>query len=81
MVSWEQLLGAGITRSTVSRWVDQGRLHRIHPRVYAVGHCAMGTEGLLAAALLYAGPGAALSHGTAAWWWEMWPKPPTVPGM
>ena len=85
VVSWEQLLGAGITRSAVSRWVDQGRLHRIHPRVYAVGHSAMSTEGRLAAALLYAGPGAALSHGTAAWWWEMWPKPPnavhvTTPG-
>ena len=38
----------------------------------------MSTEGRLAAALLYAGPGAALSHGTAAWWWEMWPKPPLV---
>jgi hypothetical protein len=29
------------------------------------------TEGWLVAALLYAGPGAVLSHATAAWWWGL----------
>jgi predicted transcriptional regulator of viral defense system len=43
-------------------------LHRLHPGVYAVGHAALSTEARLAAALLYAGPGAMLSHATAAWW-------------
>lgn len=36
--------------------------------MYAVGHSAVSTEADLAAALLYAGPGAMLSHATAAWW-------------
>ncbi len=36
--------------------------------MFAVGHGCLSTEGELAAALLYAGPRATLSHMTAAWW-------------
>jgi hypothetical protein len=36
--------------------------------VYAVGHPGRTPESDLAAALLYAGPGAMLSHATAVWW-------------
>ena len=36
--------------------------------MYAVGHAARTIESELWEAILYAGPGAALSHGTAAWW-------------
>jgi very-short-patch-repair endonuclease len=36
--------------------------------VYAVGHTSPSAEATLAAALLWAGPGAMLSHGTGAWW-------------
>jgi predicted transcriptional regulator of viral defense system len=54
--------------STVAVWLADGYLHRELPRVYAVGHRARTVESDLAAALLYAGPGAALSHATAAWW-------------
>jgi very-short-patch-repair endonuclease len=43
-----------------------------------VGHRGLGVEGRLAAALFYAGPGAALSHLTAGWWWQLLPNPPTV---
>ena len=53
-----------------------GRLHRIHPRVYAVGHTALCTEGRLLAAVLYAGPGAALSHASATSWWGLIPWVP-----
>ncbi len=45
-----------------------GYLHRRLPGVYAVGHVAPSPEGDLAEALLYAGPGAMLSHATAVWW-------------
>ena len=43
-----------------------GRLLRIHPGVYAVGHAQLRPEGRWLAAVLAAGPGAALSHRSAA---------------
>jgi hypothetical protein len=66
-----QLRACGLSRTGIVRWVDAGRLHRRSRGVYALGHRALGVEGELAAALLQAGPGAALSHGTAAWWWGL----------
>lgn len=63
-----QLLERGISSTTITRWAAEGRLIRIHPGVYAVGHSALATEAQLLAAILYAGKGAALSHQTAAWW-------------
>jgi very-short-patch-repair endonuclease len=44
--------------------------------VYAVGHTAPSVEGDLATALLFAGPGAILSHATAAWCWGLIDKAP-----
>jgi hypothetical protein len=58
----------GIDRRVISRWVSQGYLHFVLPRVYAVGHRAPSVEADLTAAVLYAGPGAMLSHATALWW-------------
>lgn len=49
----------------------------VHPRVYGVGHRAPSVEADLAAAVLYAGPGAMLSHATAAWWWKLTSYRPT----
>jgi very-short-patch-repair endonuclease len=66
-----QLLGSGLSGTMIARWIRAGRLHRRHPRVYALGHRCIGPEAELIAALLYAGPGAALSHATAAWWWRL----------
>lgn len=66
-----QLVALGLDRATISRWLRQGYLHRVLPRVYAVGHSGRNLEGDLAAALLYAGPGAMLSHATAAWWFGL----------
>lgn len=73
VIALSQLRQCGVGRATLSRWVRQGRLHRIHPRVYAVGHSSLSVRGKLVAALLYAGPGAALSHVTAAAWWGLLP--------
>src|SRR5579884_3040718 len=67
-VSRSQLRSQGVDQRTIHRWLEQGYLHRVLPHVYAVGHRSSGTPGRLAAALLYAGPGAMLSHATAAWW-------------
>lgn len=68
LVSAAQLVALGIGRTTISRWTESGYLYRVHPRVYAVGHRAGGIEYELTAALLYAGPGAMLSHASAVWW-------------
>jgi hypothetical protein len=68
LVTAAQLVALGVARETISRWTQDGYLHQVHPRVYAVGHQAGGVERDHAAALLYAGPGAMLSHATAIWW-------------
>lgn len=47
-------------------WIENGYLRRVLPKVYAVGHAAPSHEAGLAAAVLYAGPGAVLSHVSAA---------------
>lgn len=65
-------------RSTIARWVRTGYLLPELPGVYAVGHAASTAESKLAAAVLYAGHGAALSHGTAAWWWGLLKHPPSL---
>jgi Transcriptional regulator, AbiEi antitoxin/Protein of unknown function (DUF559) len=85
VVSRAQLESLGISRSAISRWVAVGRLHRIHPGVYSVGHSALSLDARLQAAWLYAGSGAAFSHTTAAWLWRVIDDEPkrihlTVPG-
>jgi hypothetical protein len=70
-ISRPQLDRLGVGGTLISRWAAAGRLHRVHPGVYAVGHPALPTGGRVIAALLYAGPGSVLSHTTAAWWWRI----------
>jgi hypothetical protein len=77
VISVDQLRRS-ISAPTISRWMGAGRLHQVHPRVYAVGHQALGMIGRLHAALLYAGDGAALSHQTAGWWWRLLAVEPTT---
>ena len=77
-VTWAQIQALGVDRKTVSTWLRQGHLHRLLPGVYAVGHRSGSREADLAAALLYAGPGAMLSHTTAAWWLGLLGTPPQV---
>jgi very-short-patch-repair endonuclease len=79
IVTRAQLLAADLASSTIQRAVLAGRLHRIHPGVYSTLAPEHITEdGLLIAALYAAGPGALLSHGTAAWRWQLIPAPPTT---
>jgi very-short-patch-repair endonuclease len=66
-----QLAHLGVADSTVHGWVRSRYLLRVAPRVYAVGHLAPSREADLWTAVLYAGPGAALSHVTAANWREL----------
>jgi len=74
-ITWAQLRQLGVPRATVTRWISSGYLLRVVSRVYAVGHSSSSQEASLFEAVLFAGPGACLSHGTAAWWRELlsWP--------
>jgi predicted transcriptional regulator of viral defense system len=77
-VSASQLAALGLETAVVTRWVDQGYLLCELPRVYAVGHRARSVEADLVAAVLYAGPGAMLSHATALWWRDLIDKRPAM---
>jgi predicted transcriptional regulator of viral defense system len=68
LVGAAQLAALGVDTRETSRWVSQGYLLCRLPRVYAVGHRAPSVEADLTAAVLYAGPGAMLSHATAIRW-------------
>jgi predicted transcriptional regulator of viral defense system len=65
-ITWAQLRAFEVPDATISRWARNGYLTRVLPRVYAVGHTAPSREADLWAAVLYAGPGAMLSHASAA---------------
>lgn len=74
VVTIAQLL-AWYSDATVRRRVRDGRLHRLHRGVYAVGHAALSREGTWLAAVLACGEHAALSHLAAAAHWRVsrWP--------
>ena len=77
VVTRAQLLTAGASQSAIDRALRSGRLHLLHRGVYSTQAPELATEdALLIAALLAAGDGAALSHGTAAWRWHIIPAPP-----
>jgi very-short-patch-repair endonuclease len=71
VVTRRQLEALGLTRSAVGRRAVGGRLHRVHRGVYAAGHPVLTRYGRWMAAVLAAGPGAALSHASAAALWEI----------
>lgn len=71
VLSRRQMVSAGLSTSAIDRWLASGRLVPIHPRVYALGHEHLDLRGRLLAALFYGGPGAGLSHTTAAWNWAL----------
>jgi predicted transcriptional regulator of viral defense system len=63
----DQLAELGLTDTAVHKRVATGRLHRIHHGVYAlVPRELLKREGLYMAAVLACGPGAVLSHRSAA---------------
>jgi hypothetical protein len=71
VVSVAQLRALGVGRSSITRRVQAGQLHRVHQGVYAVGHTALRAEGHRLAAVLACGPDAVLSHRTAAAHWGL----------
>jgi len=57
--------------TTIRRRIRDGRLHRVHRGVYAVGHAGLSRDGRFSAAVLGAGEDAALSHLSVADFWDV----------
>ncbi len=66
VLSSQQVIDVGLSRNTVTSKVKLGRWKRIYPGVYATFTGPITRDARLWAVVLYAGPGARLSHGTAA---------------
>jgi very-short-patch-repair endonuclease len=76
IVERRQLLELGLGAAAIDHRVRAGRLIVLHRGVYAPGHEALTDRGRLRAALIAAGPTAALSHRTAAALWKLLPSMP-----
>lgn len=69
VVARRQLIAAGLGSNAVDNGLRAGRLHRLHPGVYAVGHRVVSRNGYRMAAVLACGANAVLSHRSAAALW------------
>ncbi|MBW3534508.1 MAG: type IV toxin-antitoxin system AbiEi family antitoxin domain-containing protein [Gemmatimonadetes bacterium] len=72
VVTRAQLLEAGLRPGAVDRRLKAGQLRRLHRGVYLVGPL-MPVRAREMAAVLASGPGAVLSHASAAALWELLP--------
>jgi len=75
VVTRAQLLALGYTAEAIRHRLADGRLHRVHQGVYAVGRPELTQLGRWMAAVLACGPSAALSHASAAELWGIRAKP------
>jgi len=66
VVTLRQLVAAGLGADAVRKRVACGRLHRLYPGVFAVGHAVVTTNGRFMAAVLACGRNAALSYRSSA---------------
>ncbi len=73
VIARRQLRELALSTATIERRLASGRLHRLHYGVYAVGHRALTPAGRWMGAVLAAGPGAVLSHRSAAALWGIRP--------
>lgn len=71
VIEYRQLVRLGLSRDAIDHRVRTGRLHRIHRRVFAVGHRKLTQRGVWMAAVLAAGDGAVLSHRNGASLWGL----------
>jgi very-short-patch-repair endonuclease len=69
VVSSRQLASLGFSRRSIQHRIARGRLHRVMRGVYAVGRPELTRRGFWMAAVLACGPGAVLSHRSAAALW------------
>lgn len=73
MLTVHELRDCGLTDKAVWVRARNGRLHRVHRGVYAVGHPSVSIEGRFLAAVKACGEGAALSHRAAGALWGIVP--------
>jgi very-short-patch-repair endonuclease len=73
VVSLSQLNALGLGKAAVAKRAANGRLHRVHRGVYAVGHARLTLPGRWMAAVLACGQKAVLSHRSAAGLWGLRP--------
>lgn len=71
VVSHEQLLGLGFRVPWIERRLAEGRFAAVHRNVFAIGHTRVPRRGYWWAAVLAYGPGAVLSHQSAAVLWGL----------
>jgi hypothetical protein len=79
VVSLAQLGALGIGARAAQRRAQAGKLRRIYRGVYAVGGAVLPREGRWLAAVMACGPGAVLSHGSAAVHWNLLAYEPPRP--
>src|SRR3954463_8052599 len=73
VLSLAELRACGLDDDGIVRRARNGRLHRVHRGVYAVGHAGLTMRGRFLAAVKASGEGAVLSHVSAAALWELLP--------
>lgn len=73
VITTAQLLRCSLSRQSIARRVRDGRLYRVHHGVYAVGRPDLTVDGVLHAAVLAVGEGAAVSHRSTAILCGFWP--------
>lgn len=71
IVARRQLLDLGSSPRSIEHRITRGRLHPVSRGVYAVGWPYLDQQRRWMAAVVAAGDGAALSHGSAAALWEI----------
>jgi very-short-patch-repair endonuclease len=74
VLSRAQCYAAGLSANAVQYRLKIGRLQPIHPGVYGVGHAPVSPIARAMAAVLACGPGAVLSHRSAAALWGVDPR-------
>jgi very-short-patch-repair endonuclease len=79
LITWRQLLAAGVSERSVKRRLRDGRLHRVFRGVYLVGHAVMPPLARELAAILAYEPYAVLSHRAGIGLWHFLPQPAEIP--
>jgi predicted transcriptional regulator of viral defense system len=78
VVTLEQLERLGLSERAIHQREASGRLHRVHQGVYSLTPRVMTQRGKFMSAVLASGPGAVLSHRSAAYLWglvDSWEEP------